>query len=140
MTAMDVKDRPQVGRVRHEGIDVGPDGSVYVVDELDGGSIFRFVPDRRGDLSSGQLYALKLAGIRTQTQAVQHLQRVTNPHTGPFEWVALDMGRSQVNANAAADAVIATEYGRPEDIEMIGQTLYVANTTEDRVIAIELNS
>ena len=45
----------------------------------------------------------------------------------------------QVNANAAADAVYATEYGRPEDIELIGQTLYVANTTEDRVIAIELN-
>ena len=65
MVAIDVKDRPQVGRMRHEGIDVGPDGSVYVIDELDGGSIFRFVPDRRGDLSSGQLYALRLTGIRT---------------------------------------------------------------------------
>jgi secreted PhoX family phosphatase len=45
-----------------------------------------------------------------------------------------------VNAHEAADDVSATEYGRPEDIELIGQTLYVANTTEDRVIAIDLNN
>ena len=44
-----------------------------------------------------------------------------------------------VNPNAAADAVAATEYGRPEDLELIGGVLYVANTTEDRVIAIDLS-
>jgi secreted PhoX family phosphatase len=43
-----------------------------------------------------------------------------------------------VDARAAADDVHATEYGRPEDLEIIGQTLYVANTTEDRVLAIDL--
>ena len=48
------------------------------------------------------------------------------------------MDDAQVNANAAADDVAATEYGRPEDIQIIGQTLYVANTTEDRVIALEM--
>jgi hypothetical protein len=140
MTAIDVKDRPQLGRVRHEGIDVGPDGSAYVVDELDGGSIFRFVPDRRGDLSSGQLYALRLTGIPDAAQAFGAYDPVTNPHTGAFEWVPLDMDQVQVNANAAADAVFATEYGRPEDVERIGHTLYAANTTEDRVIAIELDT
>lgn len=138
MTAIDVKDRPQVGRLRHEGIDVAPDGSVYVIDELNGGSIFRFVPARRGDLSEGQLYALKLSGISDADQAFAAYDPVTNPHTGPFEWVALEMDDVQVNANTAADAVSATEYGRPEDIEIIGQILYVANTTEDRVIAIDL--
>lgn len=135
MVAIEVKDRPMVGRLRHEGIDVGPDGSVYVIDELNGGSIFRFVPDRRGDLSSGQLYALKLTGIPDGEQSFLFPAR---QHTGPFEWVALDMDDVVVNANAAADAVFATEYGRPEDIEIIGQTLFVANTTEDRVIAIDL--
>lgn len=139
MTAIEVKDRPQVGRLRHEGIDVGSDGSVYVIDELNGGSIFRFVPDRRGDLSEGQLFALKVTGISDPDQAFGAYDPVANPHTGPFEWVALDMAEVQVNGNAAADAVSATEYGRPEDVEIIGQTLYVANTTEDRVIAIDLN-
>ena len=135
MVAIDVKDRPQVGRLRHEGIDVGSDGAVYVIDELNGGSIFKFVPDRRGDLSSGQLYALKLTGI---ADAQQSYLFPAHPHTGAFVWVALDMDDVVVNANAAADAVKATEYGRPEDIEIIGQTLYVANTSEDRVIAIDL--
>ena len=32
----------------------------------------------------------------------------------------------------------ATEFGRPEDVQVIGRTLYVANTSEDRVVAIDL--
>ena len=136
MTAIDVKDLPMVGRLRHEGIEVGSDGAVYVVDELNGGSIFKFVPDRHGDLSSGQLYALKLTGL---TDAQQVYNFPAQQHVGAFEWVALDMDDVVVNANAASDAVYATEYGRPEDVEIIGHILYVANTTEDRVIAIDLN-
>jgi secreted PhoX family phosphatase len=138
MMAINVKDRPMVGRLRHEGIDVGADGSVYVIDELNGGSLFKFVPDRRGDLSSGQLYALKIQGISSAEQLFGAYDEDTNDHTGHYEWVALNMATVVVNANAAADAVSATEYGRPEDIEIIGQTLYIANTTEDRVIALDL--
>lgn len=135
MVAIDVKDRPQVGRVRHEGIDVGPDGAVYVVDELNGGSIFRFVPTVPGDLSAGQLYALKLTNIADGDQDYQFPAQL---HTGPFVWVALNMAQVVINANVAADAVFATEYGRPEDVEIINNILYVANTSEDRVIAIDL--
>lgn len=136
MKAVKVKDLPQVGRLRHEGIEIDSAGNVYVIDELNGGSIFKFVPKRRGDLSKGQLYALKLKGLTT---AEQKFPGTGNPHIGGFEWVALDMTQVVVNANAAADAVFATEYGRPEDVEIIGNTLYVANTTEDRVIAIDLS-
>jgi len=136
MTALEVKDRPKVGRMRHEGIEVGPDGAVYVVDELNGGSIYRFVPDRRGDLSSGQLYALQIIGIND----AQQVWDSGNQHVGPFRWVALDQAMVSINANAAADAVHATEYGRPEDMELINHILYVANTTEDRVIAIDLDN
>ena len=57
---------------------------------------------------------------------------------GAFEWVALDMDKVVVDADAAADDVAATEFGRPEDVEVIGSTLYVANTSEDRVVAIDL--
>jgi sugar lactone lactonase YvrE len=130
--------RPEVGILRHEGIDVGPDGSVYVIDELNGGSIYRFVPFSHGDLSDGQLYALKIQGIADADQT--YVQGNVSPtyHVGPFEWVALDMDQVVVDADAASNAVFATEYGRPEDVEIIGQTLYVANTSEDRVIAIDL--
>lgn len=133
-TALAVYDRPAVGLIRHEGIEVGPDGSVYVIDELNGGSIFRFVPDRYGDLSSGQAHALKITDIGDAAQ----VWNSGDDHTGPFEWVALDQAQAMVDAKVAADAVNATEYGRPEDVELIDRTLYVNNTTEDRTIAIDL--
>ncbi len=53
-------DRPAVGRLAHEGIEVGPDGSLYMVDEFRsqregfGGRIYRFVPDAYGDRSAGR--------------------------------------------------------------------------------------
>lgn len=131
-----VEARPQVGILRHEGIAAAADGSVYVVDELDGGSVYRFVPARRGDLSTGRLFALKLTGL---TDAQQLWDPATyHDKVGAFTWVPLDMSVVVTDADAAANAVAATEFGRPEDLQLIGDTLYVANTSEDRVIAVDL--
>jgi secreted PhoX family phosphatase len=137
-TVVKVETRAEVGIMRHEGIEALADGTVFVIDELNGGSIYKFVPTTRGDLSDGQLYALKLTGLADAAQT-------WNPATvedkvGAFEWVALDMGQVVVDTDAAANAVAATEFGRPEDVEVIGSILYVANTSEDRVVAIDLNS
>lgn len=131
-----IEERAELGVMRHEGIDVAPDGSVYVIDELNGGSIYKFVPTKRGDLSDGQLYALKLTGL---TEAAQkwNLAAYTEK-VGSFSWVPLDMAQVVVDADVASNNVNATEFGRPEDVEIIGQTLYIANTTEDRVIAMDL--
>ena len=131
-----VEERREVGILRHEGIEALGDGTVYVIDELNGGSIFKFVPTKRGDLSDGQLYALKLTGLTDAEQrwsSSSYQQKV-----GAFEWVALDMDKVVVDADEAANDVAATEFGRPEDVEVIGSTLYVANTSEDRVVAIDL--
>lgn len=132
----EVKARPKLGLLRHEGIGVAPDGSVNVIDELNGGSIFRFVPKRRGDLSAGQLYALKLTKLSEAAQAWDPLAYTDK--VGAFTWVALDMAVATTDAKLAADAVNATEFGRPEDVQIIGNVLYVANTSEDRVVAIDL--
>ncbi len=87
MTASAVVDRPTVGRIAHEGIDLGQDGNVYVVDEHRGrsqgcngvvpcgGGIYRFVPDTYGDLSSGSLYALAVTGADGVGQGVFGLVR-----------------------------------------------------------------
>ena len=131
-----VEERREVGILRHEGIEALGDGAVYVIDELNGGSIFKFVPTKRGDLSDGQLYALKLTDL---TDAEQKWSSTTyQQRVGAFEWVALDMDKVVVDADDAANDVAATEFGRPEDVEVIGSTLYVANTSEDRVVAIDL--
>ena len=131
-----VEERREVGILRHEGIEALGDGAVYVIDELNGGSIFKFVPTKRGDLSDGQLYALKLTDL---TDAEQKWSSTTyQQKVGAFEWVALDMDKVVVDADDAANDVAATEFGRPEDVEVIGSTLYVANTSEDRVVAIDL--
>ncbi len=132
-----IEARPQVGILRHEGIAATRD-AVYVVDELNGGSIYKFVPARRGDLSTGQLYALKLTGIADADQLWN--PAAYSAKVGEFDWVPLDMAQAVVDGDAAANAVVATEFGRPEDLQVIGDTLYVANTSEDRVIAIDLRA
>lgn len=145
-----VHDRPAVGRLAHEGVTVGPDGAVYVVDERRGlsekcadgslpcgGGIYRFVPDRPGDLSSGALYVLGVSG----TLGGEY-------NTGQGKWLGpIDPS----NAGHAGSQIGGASYQRPEDLEIIGDTLYVAVTEgppgkggkevfEGRVLAINLST
>lgn len=145
MSAAEVIDRPAVGRLAHEGIDLDSDGNVYVVDEYRGrsvgcngvvpcgGGIYKFVPDNYGDLSSGALYVLK----------------VTGPDgTGQGEWVGpID----PLTARESGTAAGGQSYQRPEDLEIVGDTLYVAVTEgprdetgkemyEGRVLSINLDT
>ncbi|MES9944451.1 MAG: alkaline phosphatase PhoX [Candidatus Thiodiazotropha sp.] len=154
MTAKEVVDRPAVGRLAHEGIDLDSDGNVYVVDEHRGrtsgcsgvvpcgGGVYKFVPDAAGDLSSGSLYVLKVNGA---------------DGVGQGEWVGpIDPMTARESGSTAG----GQSYQRPEDLEVIGDTLYVAITEgprdtktdesgalvftselyEGRVIAINLSS
>jgi hypothetical protein len=129
--------RPAIGSRAHEGLRFDPQGNLYGISETNPGYIYRFTPDRRGDLSSGQLYALKV------TQPV-------GDRTGEAIWVPLDRTAVQVDSVAAATAAGATGYNRPEDVEIATSTgnnrgaanvLYVAVTgrpSDNRVLAIEL--
>jgi secreted PhoX family phosphatase len=131
--------RPAIGSKSHEGMRFDPSGNLYSISETNPGYIYRFVPDNRGDLSSGQLYVLKIVTS-------------TGDRTGEAEWIALDRPAVQVDAVAAAAAVGATGYNRPEDVEIAtstgndrggSNTLYVAVTgaaapADERVLAIDL--
>lgn len=139
--------RPALGAKAHEGMRFDTHGNLYGISETapttmagipprsaPGGYIFKFTPDRPGDLSSGQLYALKIV-------------RATGDRTGGAIWLPLDRQAVQVDADAEATRVGATGYERPEDVETAastgndrnpGENLYVAITDEHRVLRIEL--
>lgn len=140
---------PELGARSHEGLRFDPQGNLYGISESRGilnagdpgesGAIFKFVPDRRGDLSSGRLYALKVLSGRT----------------GPAVWVPLTLDPVTFDSDAAAQAVGATGWDRPEDIAIATSTgnnrggqhvLYVAVTEHSPqspnnglVLKIELN-
>lgn len=129
--------RPAIGSKSHEGMRFDPQGNLYSISEANPGYIYRFTPDVRGDLSEGQLYVL----------------RVTTPtgdRTGEAEWVPLPRAAVQVDADAAASAVGATGYSRPEDVEITtstgnshqgANTLFVSITgrpSDNRVLAVDL--
>jgi len=148
MTAAAIHDRPYVGRLAHEGIDLDTDGNIYIVDEHRGrtsgcdlgqpcgGGIYKFVPHTYGDLSSGDLYVL---GIDENTN---------RDNTGQGVWLGpIDA----FDARRAGTQIGGASYQRPEDLEIIGDTLYVAITEgprdeygseyyEGRVIAINLKN
>ncbi|HSA55584.1 MAG TPA: alkaline phosphatase PhoX [Gemmatimonadaceae bacterium] len=130
---------PAVGARSHEGLRFDAQGNLYGISETNpsstlSGAIYKFVPDRRGDLTSGQLYALKvLDGVA---------------RTGDAVWVPLDRNAVQINSDLAAVQAGATGWGRPEDIEINtasgnvaggAQVMFIASTTEELVLRIELH-
>ena len=131
--------RPAIGSKSHEGMRFDKQGNLYSISERNPGYIFKFTPDRKGDLSSGQLYALKITSP-------------TGDRIGEAEWVALDRDAVKIDASAAAAAVGATGYNRPEDVELATSTgnthgspntLFVAVTglaapVDNRILAIDL--
>lgn len=138
-----IRARPALGSKAHEGMRFDKQGNLYGIAESRGrttagasGGIFRFVPDRAGDLSSGQLQAF----------ASQNRQ------DGEGRWVELDRTKVQVDADAEAEANGANEYQRPEDVETGqstgkdrnngGNTLYVSLTEgeDEGVLAIDLSN
>lgn len=138
-TTFAVTPRAALGLKAHEGIRVDAQGNVYSISENNPGFIFKFVPDVRGDLSTGQLYALKITSS-------------TGDRVGEAEWIPLDRTAVQIDANAAALNAGATGYNRPEDVELATSTgnnrggsnvLYVAvtgkaNPVDNRIIGIDL--
>jgi sugar lactone lactonase YvrE len=132
--------RPAIGAKAHEGMRFDRQGNLYSISERNPGYIYRFTPDKAGDLSSGQLYVLKITAP-------------TGDRTGEAEWIPLDRNAVKIDASAAADAVGATGYNRPEDVEIATSsgnfsddpnTLFVAITgqagpADNRIIAIDLD-
>jgi secreted PhoX family phosphatase len=129
--------RPAIGSRSHEGLRFDGDGNLYGISESSpptGGYIYKFTPDTPGDLSSGQLFALRV-------------KQAGADRLGAAVWLPLDRDAVKTSSDAAATAAGATGYARPEDVEYTTSSgdakgkphvLYVAVTGEARVLGIDL--
>src|SRR6185503_20167274 len=144
--------RSNVPRVSHEGLVFDKNNTLYFVDELNGGSIYKYVsahPDATsGDefFAAGQSFALRV-GAGGQFEGTN-----APAITGAATWVAITNatggaipGISVVNADGTIDGrasaddndVRATGYNRPEDMELQtfadGTQLLYFNTTDSDI-------
>ncbi len=138
--------RTAIPRVAHEGLKFDSKGNLYFVDELSGGSVYKFVPaSKDSPLAVGQTFALKV--LSGESAGVAVWEPITD-ETGaalPATEAALfdEDGALALDGRLAADLVGGTNYQRPEDLE-IGrlknrhEVLYVTTTGTHEVYAIEL--
>ena len=90
----------QLGRYSHEALAVDPTtGIVYLTEDATPSGFYRFVPDTPGDLSSGTLQMLAIAGVPiTYTADTGSFWEVTdwvtidNPDRGPGETSTVQQG------------------------------------------------
>jgi len=148
--------RNVVPRTSHEGIQFDKAGNMYFIDELNGGSVYKFTSAAKwGDVMSGKAEYFD-AG---QTFVLRVGTGNTPNATGNFQWVPLTdstgaalpgavtvtvNGVTSVDARNTTDlaAFKGTDYQRPEDLQI--QTiagadyLYMTTTSTNEVYRLDL--
>lgn len=148
-----------IPRTSHEGIQFDKAGNMYFIDELNGGSLYKYTPAASwGEIMSGRSDYFA-AG---QTFVLRVGDGSTPNATGDYRWVPITdasgaglpgtititdgNGVSSVDARNTTELPVfkGTDYQRPEDIQL--QTvrgveyLYVATTTTNEVYRLNLEA
>ncbi len=142
--------RSIVPRVSHEGLAFDSAKAMYFVDELNGGSVYKYVPTNANAsngnqyFASGQSFALRVgAGGQfegTNTAPIvgaASWQPITDASGGAIAGVSTVLPDGSIDGRATADhaTVLATGFNRPEDLEIqtVGgqQRLYFTTTDAD---------
>ena len=147
--------RNAVARVSHEGLAFDKNNNLYYIDELNGGSIYKYssaTPTTGASYFNGGVNSVLRVGDGNTANA-----------TGSFNWVAFTdstgaglagavtitdpNGITSVDGRASANvaAFKGTDYQRPEDLEIQtlangDQILYVATTGTHEVYSINLQT
>jgi len=140
-------------RVSHEGLAFDKNNSLYFIDELNGGSIYKYT-SANPNASNGDDYFAK-----GQSFVMRVGSGNTFGGTGAASWIALTDANGvalpgvttvlggQIDGRATANlaAFKGTDYNRPEDLEVQtladgSQTLYVPTTDAQQVFSIHLNT
>lgn len=141
--------RNVIPRVSHEGLAFDSNKSMYFIDELNGGSIYKYVSNNAkattGDdyFASGQTFVARV-GAGGQFEGTN-----TAPITGAVTWQAITNATGgalagvsvlaadgvSIDGRATADvaSVLGTGYNRPEDLEVqkVGSAERIYFTTTD---------
>jgi hypothetical protein len=147
-----------IPRVSHEGIQFDAAGNMYFIDELNGGSLYKFTSAsaRRGTVNSAHDYFA--AG---QTFVLRVGSGTTPNATGSYQWIPITdedgaglpgtltitdvRGVTSVDARNTTDlpAFKGTDYQRPEDLQIHTvngvEYLYVTTTTTNETYVLNLH-
>lgn len=82
-----------LGRFRHEAVALDPDsGILYLTEDIGDGLLYRFIPNKKNDLTSGKLQALAIAG--TPSADTRNWKNSPTPFaeksTAKVEWIDLE--------------------------------------------------
>ena len=144
--------RSIIPRVSHEGLAFDNNKSMYFIDELNGGSIYKYVsanPNATNGndyFAAGQTFAAKVNG-GSNANAVGTISwaAITNANGGALAGVSTVLADGTIDGRVSANTVGGTDYQRPEDIE-IGklangqQAMYIATTTTNEVYLFNLDT
>jgi hypothetical protein len=131
-TARDISG--SLGRGGYEGIQLDEAGQAWIVEDVGGPAagangrgrqpnsfVYRFVPKRKGDLSTGRLQALQVVGAPNPPDADSQFEADLHTYGRRFDtrWVTVHDtatdGDTPFSALAAARAAGATPFKRPEN-------------------------
>ena len=143
----------------HEGLRFDKDQTLYFIDEFPSGSIYKYVPTVKGNLANGATFVLRVSAyIGDVSQDWNSF--LPSPRVGAAIWVPFKFPNGtrativdpfQYNdalgggAREAADELLGTPYGRPEDMVISTdrngrEVLYFTATSENTVYAVTLLS
>jgi secreted PhoX family phosphatase len=144
--------RAVLPRVSHEGLAFDKDRSLYFIDEFNGGSIYKYISANpnaaSGDdyFAAGQTFAMLVnGGGNANATGSFTWMPITDPAGRAVSGISVMNPDGTVDGRLSANTVQATDYQRPEDLEIKtltngDQMLFVTTTTTHEVYSINLAS
>lgn len=137
-------------RVSHEGLAFDKNNNLYFIDELNGGSIYKYVsanPNASNGndyFAAGQTFvaAVNGGGNANATGAITW-RAISDVNGGALAGVSTLAVDGSIDGRITANTVGGTDYQRPEDLEVqvLGngdEVLYIATTTTNEVYSFNL--
>jgi uncharacterized protein len=145
--------RTVIPRVSHEGLAFDAMKNLYFIDELDGGSIYKYVSNNANAtngndyFASGQTFVAMVNGGNNNVSATGSIvwSAITDVNGGVLAGTSVLAADGTIDGRASANALLASNYQRPEDMEIVknasgDEIMYFATTTTHEVFAFNLNT